>query len=110
MNSYLISSTLLSLLNIAISAAFKWYYPKEINALIGYRTARSMKSQEAWLFANKYSSDFLFRSSVELFFIQFPFHVVFEGETALLVFLGCWILCLLAAILVTEIRLKRNRF
>lgn len=34
------------------------YYspPSEINGLIGYRTKRSMKSQERWDFSQKYSS------------------------------------------------------
>lgn len=29
--------------------------PKEINAIFGYRTARSMKNQETWKFAHKYA-------------------------------------------------------
>ena len=32
------------------------YPPKKINYFYGYRTSRSMKSQESWDFAQKYSS------------------------------------------------------
>jgi len=36
--------------------------PKEINSLFGYRTARSMRSQEAWNFAHTYSGRFWYRA------------------------------------------------
>jgi len=39
-----------------IGAIFKKYPPKKINSFAGYRTVRSMKSQEAWDFANRYSA------------------------------------------------------
>lgn len=35
--------------------------PKKINSLYGYRTLRSMASQEAWKAANAYSSLFMLR-------------------------------------------------
>jgi uncharacterized membrane protein len=36
-----------------IGARFKKNPPKRVNWLYGYRTARSMKSQEAWDYANR---------------------------------------------------------
>lgn len=42
--------------------------PKEINALYGYRTTRSMSSQERWDFAQKHSAGGMQRAGI-LFFI-----------------------------------------
>lgn len=36
--------------------------PKEINSLFGYRTTRSMRSQETWDFAHAYSGRFWYRA------------------------------------------------
>ena len=33
---------------------YKWA-PKSIHSLLGYRTSRSMKSDQAWRFANRYA-------------------------------------------------------
>ncbi|HRB72352.1 MAG TPA: SdpI family protein [Flavobacterium sp.] len=40
--------------------------PKKINSLYGYRTSSSMKSQERWQFAQKYSAIELIKSGVIL--------------------------------------------
>jgi len=53
------------LLVIAITGLYvKNNPPKKINSLYGYRTKRSMKSKEAWDFAQVYSSDLLFSWSL----------------------------------------------
>jgi uncharacterized membrane protein len=109
MNGFLISGFLLSLLNLAISTIFKRYYPKEINDFVGYRTPRSMRSQEAWDFANRYSSALLFKCAVSVFFLQFLLYAILEAETAMLTFVGLWIGCLVFTILRTEKRLKKER-
>jgi len=45
---------------IAITAYyFRYNPPQEINPMMGYRTKRSMKSQEAWDFSQKYSANLL---------------------------------------------------
>ena len=38
---------------VGIGARFLKHPPKNINALYGYRTARSMKNQETWKFAHE---------------------------------------------------------
>ncbi len=35
---------------------FYFYQPEKINPLMGYKTARSMKNEKNWKFAQKYSS------------------------------------------------------
>ena len=41
---------------VAVAVAFWIWPPKKINMTYGYRTTRSMKSQSAWDFAQKYSA------------------------------------------------------
>ncbi|MDT0293800.1 SdpI family protein [Mesonia ostreae] len=42
------------------------YPPKEINSLYGYRTSKSMKSQEAWDFAQQYSGKLMVKTGAFL--------------------------------------------
>ena len=43
--------------------------PKEINKYKGYRTARSMASQEAWDYANRRMGELLVKSSLQTFIV-----------------------------------------
>lgn len=43
---------------------FKHNPPKNINGLVGYRTKRSMSSQNAWDFSQVYSSNLLYTWSI----------------------------------------------
>lgn len=110
MNGFIIGGFLLSILNLTISAMFEKFYPKQINDFVGYRTARSMRSQEAWDFANRYSSGLMFRCAVFVFLFQFLLYVVVEPEAALLSFVALWIGCLMFTIVRTERRLKAKVF
>jgi len=65
---------------ISIAFLFKKYYPKEINPVVGYRTRRSMKSQEAWIIANSYSSDLLYRQTTILLIIQIILYFMYGGD------------------------------
>jgi len=38
---------------IIIGLVFRQWIPKKINSVAGYRTKRSMSSQEAWEYANR---------------------------------------------------------
>lgn len=58
---------------------FSKFPPKKINNIYGYRTPRSMKSQEAWDFAQVYGAKKMIEAGisllvvgVSLFFIQLP--------------------------------------
>lgn len=42
------------------------YPPKEINSRYGYRTSKSMKSQQAWDFAQKYSGKLMIKAGAFL--------------------------------------------
>ncbi len=42
------------------------FLPKKINHIYGYRTKRSMKSQEAWDFAQKHNVELMIKSGIFL--------------------------------------------
>ena len=54
-NSMLGSALIVPVLIIIVGAVLAKRPPQKINKWIGYRTSTSMKSKEAWAFANKYS-------------------------------------------------------
>lgn len=49
-----ISNMLVPVIMIGFGWLLKNHPPKEINAIYGYRTKRSMKNKEMWEFANRY--------------------------------------------------------
>lgn len=110
MNGFLLTGILLSLLNVAISSLFRRHYPREINSIVGYRTKRSMRSNDAWIFANQYSSDLLFRCSLAMLVLQIILYLFLDPPVALLALVALWIACLFYTILRTEIMLKRRGF
>jgi len=52
--------------------------PKEINNLVGYRTRRSMASQEAWDYANERLGELMIKSSLLTLIVGFAGVVVME--------------------------------
>ena len=58
--------TLTGLIAFVVSIITIFFPPKSINAWYGYRTAKSMQSQETWDFAQKYSSSIMLKSSLLL--------------------------------------------
>lgn len=60
----------MNLLIPVIMLAFGWLFqkkpPRRINGVYGYRTARSMKNEETWLFAHKICGRLWFRLGVIL--------------------------------------------
>ncbi len=59
--------TLISLILLGISLLYFLKQPKEINYIYGYRTKRSMKSLDNWIYSNRKASiGFLFFSGLNL--------------------------------------------
>lgn len=52
---------MLPLMMIAFGKLFLKYPPKEINAVFGYRTSRSMKNKDTWEFAHRYCGKLWYR-------------------------------------------------
>ncbi len=93
---------------LGISYGFKRFCPGEINDFVGYRTKRSMSSQEAWDFANRYSSDTLFKCSIGVVIFQMLAMFILPQSTALLITVSIWIIVLIATIILTEQKLRRK--
>lgn len=83
--------------------------PTEINGFIGYRTGSSMKSQERWDFAQKYSSKVMMFCGVSMIVLSalgyfIPEEVEFKQEIGL----GLIVSSAIVMIALTEIALKRR--
>lgn len=70
---------------LAGAAIMYFFPPKKINALYGYRTVASMKSEERWEFAQKYSTIQMFKSSVFMIVISFTGFFFPDSTLALLI-------------------------
>lgn len=93
---------------LAISILYRMFPPKKINYLYGYRTKRSMQSQDTWNESNTYAANAMILlavigTSLVLVFryiIEFPFGQRYSG---FLIIIG-----LVAIIPIVEIHLHRN--
>ena len=83
--------------------------PKKINPLYGYRTPRSMKSQERWDFAQGYSAKLLIASGVIMLLSGMAFYVLkLEGSSSVIAFFILLFGCLGILIYKTESLLKKT--
>ena len=53
------------------------YPPKKINWIVGYRTCKSMKNEENWVFANKYCGKLWIGIGLIMFVITLVLFVLF---------------------------------
>lgn len=91
------------------SAAVYFFPPKKINYLYGYRTTSSMKSQERWDFAQRYSTSRMFQAGAALFALAF-LGLLFPGSETLQVGIGIFLMipALLFMFFSTERALRRK--
>jgi hypothetical protein len=93
-----------------IAAAVQHFFPpKKINALYGYRTVASMKSQERWEFAQKYSTTQMFKVSVFMILISFTGY--FFPDSVLARLIGSFIITIAGVVymfITTERELKKR--
>ncbi|MCI9121447.1 MAG: SdpI family protein [Oscillibacter sp.] len=88
--------------------------PREINQSFGYRTARSMRSQEAWDFAHAYSGRYWRRASGPLLALSLVWMCLLYGREPdtvgifVLPLIGIQLIPFLAVIAATERALKRE--
>jgi uncharacterized membrane protein len=62
---------LIGIVFMVTAAVVYCFPPKKINYLYGYRTSASMKSQDRWDFAQRYSSKKMFQSGAALLAVSF---------------------------------------
>lgn len=93
----------------AIGAIIYSAQPTEINGFMGYRTSSSMKSQERWDFAQKYSSKVMMACGVLMIVISALGHFIPNNvEYKQQIGLGLIITSAVVMIVLTEIALKRR--
>ena len=102
------------LIMVGFGVLFMKNPPKSINSLYGYRTKRSMRSQDAWNFAHRYFGKLWLVCglvSIPLSLLPILF-VVGKSELVInkagLIVIGLQVLLLLATIISTERALKDN--
>ncbi|MFY0592671.1 SdpI family protein [Roseivirga sp.] len=101
-HSILIVSSLL----VALLA--KFVRPDEPNGLTGYRTKRSMRSQEAWDFANDYAGNLIMWTSLFTVCIEIFVAFVIGGETAVIITAVAMTVGMAVAIGFTEYQLSKR--
>lgn len=110
--TYLLVPVITTIIGLVLNR--KW--PSDINPVIGYRSKRSMSSQAAWDFANKYSGKVMFLTGVtELFLTAMAITYIIgltglnleSSQVAVGIFLP-QIVLLFFPIALTEYRLKKR--
>ncbi|MEL1246033.1 SdpI family protein [Flavobacterium sp. DGU11] len=93
-----------------IVAAITYYFPpKKINAFYGYRTASSMRSQERWDFAQRFSSIQMIRGSVALMLISLlGYFVPIAVEVKQSIGMGLLVLMVVYLMVTTEKAIKKE--
>jgi len=83
--------------------------PQDINPLVGYRTKNSMKSQERWDFAQKYSSKLMIYLGTGLMFLSVIGLVVnIDESTGGFISMGEILLVIIILIYKTESAIKQK--
>lgn len=98
-----------------IGGRIMWKHPpKEINDLIGYRTSRSMKNIDTWIFAHKYSGKLWWSIGWLITPITIVAHVPFYAssdhsvEILSLILIAIQTILLIFTIFLTERALKKR--
>ncbi len=93
---------------LVLVVLFRFFPPRKINYLCGYRTPRSMKSQEAWDEGNRFSAIWLLWATGVTCFVQFSLCIWLGPEDSLLPTVIVLLLAMLSALPATEMHLRRR--
>ncbi|MFD2170406.1 SdpI family protein [Tumebacillus lipolyticus] len=99
-------AALVALIFILSGLIMKYKPPKEINALYGYRTSRSMKNIDLWRAGNKYSAELMIKYSIVAFLIGVLISFLFEELIAILIISGLMLVKIVIMMIRVEGRLK----
>lgn len=105
---------LIPVLMIIIGRIMQKHHPQKINSLIGYRTSRSMKNMDTWIFAHNYSGKLWWRIGWVILFPSIIIHIPFYGVSddiigiVGLILATVQIIILICSIFPTERALKRT--
>jgi uncharacterized membrane protein len=110
MTIYLVAHLILGPVILLIALLFRNYPPKRVNNWYGYRTPRSMRSQEAWDSANAFSSRAMLIAAAATCFFQLFAYFLIGGKAGLLWSAGFLAVSLVIVIPITERYLKKKGF
>lgn len=104
----ILTNLLLGPLLLFFTIIFKIFPAKNINGLYGYRTSRSMKSQQSWDAANKYAFNLMLWVAIITCIAQLILYYTISPANTVLS--TCIIMCALLIIVIpiTESFLKKN--
>ncbi|MBX2944711.1 MAG: SdpI family protein [Cyclobacteriaceae bacterium] len=97
-------------LMVVLSYIFKRFPPKKINHIYGYRTPRSMRSQEAWDCANLYCPHVFLIVSILTCVVQLVTYSLMPAAQSIMWSSGFLVVGLIAVIPLTEVHLKKKGF
>ena len=95
-------------LMVVLSYIFMRFPPKKINHIYGYRTPRSMRSQEAWVCANLYCPQAFLIVSGLTCIVQLVTYSFMPSAHAIMWSSGFLVVGLVAVIPLTEMHLKNG--
>jgi len=108
----LIMTTIMSLTMIGMGSLFLKNPPKEINSVIGYRTAMSSKNKDTWCFAHSYSGKVWLISGIITAILSVVFILALQNlknyNQLMLVLFYLQMATLLLVIPLTEIALRKT--
>ena len=105
---FAIGHLLIGPLILLITYIYAKYPPKNINDLYGYRTKRSMRNQDCWDFANRYSIRLMWKISFITCVVQALGVILLNEEVALLTATIVLVTTLIYSIYLTEKALKKT--
>lgn len=111
---FLIVLLLIPVTMLGFGLLWKNHSPKTINIIYGYRTTRSMKSNETWYFAHKYIGAIWFYAGIAFAIISMILLIFFESfykdalESVVLIITFVQIVSMIASIVPTEMALKKR--
>jgi|688.fasta_scaffold05603_5 uncharacterized membrane protein len=86
----------------------KFYPPKAINSLYGYRTTASMKSQAHWDFSQKYSANLMIKLAIVFLYTSPIGLFIKEEEMVVLLHLGLMLIIVFLLLFKTEKAIKHE--
>lgn len=94
---------------LVIGTVFYFLPPKKINHFYGYRTLTSMKSQERWDFAQKYSAIKMIQGSIFLLSVSALIMLIpLSIKQKFYIGMGAFVTHVIAIVFFTEIAIKKQ--
>jgi uncharacterized membrane protein len=106
----LVLNLMLGPLIFVLAVLFKRFPAKKINHIYGYHTPRSMKSQEAWDCANRYSSNAFVIIAALICLVQVVLWSLLPPNDAIMWITGVLVAGVIAVIPLTEWHLRKKGF